>query len=250
MSIRAFLARAFRSRRPTLERAISAYAEGSKADAAVMFRALAEGGSAQAQLRLGQMYERGEGVLQSFVEATRWLRCAAEQASVPAMARLGEIYLTGLAAPETASPAALQQLQDKASGEASLLKRLYPKGLSVSQDLSEAAHWNSRAAAAGHEEAQARLGYQFATGLGLAKNLVEAERWFAASAEQGCAAGNNKTKVQRPHQSGSFFIFIFVASSMENRLPVPSPVPAFFRKDLTALQRALGLDDRSVDRRR
>jgi len=32
----------------------------------VLFRELAEGGSAHAQLRLAQMYETGEGVLQSF----------------------------------------------------------------------------------------------------------------------------------------------------------------------------------------
>ena len=28
--------------------------------------------STQAQLRLGQLYERGEGVLQNFAEAVRW----------------------------------------------------------------------------------------------------------------------------------------------------------------------------------
>ena len=69
-----------------------------------MLRTLAESGSKQAQLRLGELYERGEGVLQSFVEAVRWLRRAAEQGSVPAMRRLGEIYLTGMAAPDTATP--------------------------------------------------------------------------------------------------------------------------------------------------
>jgi TPR repeat protein len=83
----------------TLERAESTYAQGNKADAAALFRALAEGGNAQAQLRLAQLYEHGEGVLQNFVEAVRWFRSAAEQGLVPAMARLGEIYLTGMSAP-------------------------------------------------------------------------------------------------------------------------------------------------------
>ena len=49
------------------------------------------------------------------------------------MARLGEIYLTGMAAPDTATPAALLRLEES-PGEASLLKRLYPHGLSVRQD--------------------------------------------------------------------------------------------------------------------
>ena len=43
----------------------------------------------QARLRLAQLYERGEGVLQSFVEAVRWYKKAADDYCVPAMARLG-----------------------------------------------------------------------------------------------------------------------------------------------------------------
>ena len=134
-----------RKREPTLERAEQAYSEGRKSDAAALFRALAETGSAQAQLRLAQLYERGEGVLQNFVEAVRWFRSAAEQNSNPAVLRLGEIYLTGLSAPHTATPAALARLETE-GGEESLLKRLYPQGLSVSADPEQAAQWNSKAA--------------------------------------------------------------------------------------------------------
>jgi len=112
LGIRSFLSKVASSKRePTLEHAESAYAKGRKADAAAMWRALAEGGSEPAQLRLGQIYERGEGVLQNFVEAARWFRSAAEQGSVIAQARLGEMYLTGMAAPDTATPAALQRLE-------------------------------------------------------------------------------------------------------------------------------------------
>ena len=189
MSIRSFLSKVSPLKlAPTLERAEKAYTQGRKADAAAMFHALAQGGSAPAQLRLGNLYERGEGVLQSFVEATRCYRSAAEQGSVPAMDRLGEIYLTGMAAPQTATPAALHHIEERASEE-SLLKRLYPQGLAVPQDLAQAADWNSRAAHAGHAAAQARLAYQFASGLGQTRDLVEAERWFAAAADQGHPAG-------------------------------------------------------------
>jgi len=165
-----------------------AYSQGRKADAAVLFRELAEGGSVLAMLRLGELYERGEGVLQSFVEAVRWLKSAAEQGSVPAMARLGEIFLSGMAAPETATPAALVRLEEDPSQE-SLLKRLYPQGLAVPQDPAQAAHWNLRAALTGDAPAQARLGYQYASGLGQPCDLIEAERWFAAAANQGNSAG-------------------------------------------------------------
>jgi len=100
VSIRSFLSKTSPFKRaPTLERAEQAYASGNFADAAGLFRALADANSMQAQLRLAQLYERGEGLLQSYVEAVRWLRVAAEQGCVPAMARLGEIFLTGMAAP-------------------------------------------------------------------------------------------------------------------------------------------------------
>jgi len=74
----------------TLERAEELCSKAQHADAAAVFRALAEQNDLQAQWRLGQLYERGEGVLQSFVEAANWFRRAAEQGSAPAMARLGE----------------------------------------------------------------------------------------------------------------------------------------------------------------
>src|SRR5690242_18120400 len=122
---------------------------------------LAERRVVQAQLRLAQLYERGEGVLQNFVEAVRWYRRAADDYCVPAMARLGEIYLTGMAAPGTATPAALVRIEGK-EDDKSLLRSLYPQGLSIPQNLEEAALWNARAADTGDAASQARLGYQYA----------------------------------------------------------------------------------------
>ncbi len=64
----------------TLERAEELYSKARHADAAVLFRTLAEQNDVQAQWRLGQLYERGEGVLQSFVEAANWFQRAAQRA--------------------------------------------------------------------------------------------------------------------------------------------------------------------------
>src|SRR5215472_2798008 len=189
MSIRSALSTLFRRKRaPTMERAEQAYAKERRTDAAAMFRELAEQDHTGAQLRLAQLYERGEGVLQSFVQAVRWYHRAADHDSVPAMARLGEIYLTGRTPPRTATPAALARIGESGD-QASLLKRLYPQGLAVAQDLEQAAHWNSRAAQAGDAAAQARLGHQCASGLGVGRDLAAAERLFAAAAAQGHVAG-------------------------------------------------------------
>ena len=112
MSVSSFLSRTFSGKREsTLVRAERAFAEERFADAGVLFRESAETGNVAGQLRLAQLYEHGQGVLQSFIEAVRWFRAAGEQGSVAAQARLGEIYLTGLAAPATATPSALARIE-------------------------------------------------------------------------------------------------------------------------------------------
>ena len=175
-------------RKPTLDQAEEEYSAGRQSDAASLFRTLAEQGSAQARLRLAQMYERGEGVLQNFVESVRLFRAAAEQGSVPAMARLGEIYLIGRSPAQTATPAALERLEKDENNE-SLLRRLYPEGLAVAANPEEAAVWNRKAAETGDAPAQARLGYQYAIGLGVEHDLQTAEQWFTAAAKQENPAG-------------------------------------------------------------
>src|SRR5215469_395921 len=170
------------------ERAERAHAEQRYADAAALYRTMAEAGDAAAQVRLAQLYEHGQGVLQSFVAAARWYREAAKLGSVPAAARLGEIYLTGLEPPPTASASAVARIH-ASEGEASLLTRMFPEGLAVPRDTAQAAEWNRTAAEAGDAGAQARLGYQYAAQLGVARDLALAEHWFSAAAAQNHISG-------------------------------------------------------------
>jgi TPR repeat protein len=158
LSNRSIFGSLFRGK-PSLERADQEYARGRAADAATVWQQLAQQGDAQAQLRLAQSYERGDGVAQSVVEAEHWYRIAAEQDSMAAQAWLGEIYLTGAAAP------------------------------AFTQDLEKAADWNHRAARAGDAAAQSRLAHQYASGLGLKRDLAAAKHWYEAAADQGDLAG-------------------------------------------------------------
>ena len=95
---------------------------------------MGEQGDPFAQYRLGDMYERGVGVPQSFVEARSWHRKAAEQGHIEAAYRLGYLY--------------------------------YVKGSDFTvysetrtEDLNEAIDWFRKAAEQGHADAQYRLGY-------------------------------------------------------------------------------------------
>jgi hypothetical protein len=79
VSIRSIFSRLFGGESArNAESASEAYAQGRQAEAAALWRLLAEGGDLPAQLQLAQLYERGDGVLQNFVEAERWYRSAAE----------------------------------------------------------------------------------------------------------------------------------------------------------------------------
>lgn len=160
------------ARRARAEREI---ARGDTVRGAALLRTLAEAGDGDAQCRLAELYERGQGVVQSFVEALRWYRAAAAQGLPAAQSRLGDIFLIGRTPPGSVTASAAACLAE-AGGRDSVLRRLFPDGLAVPQDAEEAARWNRLAAMAGDASAQARLAYQYAAGLGLERNPIEAER--------------------------------------------------------------------------
>ncbi len=59
------------------------------------FAILAEGGHAQAQLRLGMLYHQGKVVAADHEIAARWYRAAADQGLAEAQFNLGNLYLLG-----------------------------------------------------------------------------------------------------------------------------------------------------------
>ena len=155
-------------------------ARGAFVKAAPLWRELAGLGDLEACHVLAERYEAGKGVVQNFVEATRWFQTAAEGGLVQAQAKLGEIYFHGRDAPAGVSPDATP---------AATLERLFPGGLTVPQDFRKAAHWNLMAADADDTAAQVRWAYQCAAGLGLRQDYPEAELWFAAAADKGHEGG-------------------------------------------------------------
>lgn len=64
----------------------SHYASNNKAAALASWRAVAERGNAEAQLRVGLLYESGEGTGQDMIEAYRWLKLSASQGQPQAVA--------------------------------------------------------------------------------------------------------------------------------------------------------------------
>src|SRR5450759_299058 len=75
------------------------YDAGDYEKAATLFRPLAEQGNADAQLKLGVMYDHGEGVRQDYKGAVKWFRLAADQGNADAQFYLGVMYDNGQGVP-------------------------------------------------------------------------------------------------------------------------------------------------------
>jgi len=136
-----------------LEEATTAYERGDYAEALKLFRPLAEQGSAEAQLVLGNMHAYGVGVEQDDVEAVKWWRRAAEQGLPTAQDIIGYLYDFGLA------------------------------GLPL--DDAEAFKWYQRAAENGDASAQFNLGVMLSEGHGATRDATLAHMWLSLAAAQG-----------------------------------------------------------------
>lgn len=80
---------------PQLEAGLKALERKHYATALRSFTDLANAGEPRAQNNMGIMYERGLGVLQSYVEAMNWYRRAADQSLPEAQFNVGSLYHNG-----------------------------------------------------------------------------------------------------------------------------------------------------------
>ena len=148
---------------------ISGWAENNKIESySAGLIEKAEAGDSDAQLRLGNIYEEGEGVAKSFAEAAEWYGKAVEKGNVQAKF---------------------------------FLARLYYNGNGVEKKIEEAKKLWQEGAQAGDMRCQYALGMFFQEQAGVIvsiagekkilpspeshKNLAEAEKWYSKAAKQG-----------------------------------------------------------------
>ncbi|MBF0110801.1 MAG: tetratricopeptide repeat protein [Magnetococcales bacterium] len=112
----------------------------------------AEGGDAEAQFRLGNMYYLGTGDKGDAAQARHWFEKAAAQDHVEAQASLGIL--------------------------------LY-MGARKEQDIVQAVAWFRKAAGHGHPGACKHLGILYDTGQGVAQDPTEAAKWYGLAAAGG-----------------------------------------------------------------
>jgi TPR repeat protein len=83
-----------------IEDAGAAYTKGDYTTTLRLLRPLAEQGDAVAQVNLGFMYEKGQGVPQDYAAAMSWYRRPAEQGDALAQHNLGLMYANGRGVPQ------------------------------------------------------------------------------------------------------------------------------------------------------
>lgn len=145
-----------------LDEGLAALSKRDYAAAAKELLPLAERGNAEAQYRIGRMYEYGAGFPADKAQAFGWYRKAADQGHASAQQELGAIY---------------------ASGDG------------VAQDDAQAVAWFQKSAALGNSAAQFNLGLMIAKGTGIRRDDAQALVWFRKSAAQGFAPAQFKLGV-------------------------------------------------------
>ncbi|KAG0236810.1 hypothetical protein BGW42_002678 [Actinomortierella wolfii] len=163
-------------------------------DSAWWYRQAAERGNATAQLMLGEMHEKGQGVDASDVEAATWYRSAAVHGVVKAQAKLGGMYEEGRGVQQDDVEAFIWYRMAAGQGQNDAQIKVgawYSLGRGVDQSDVEAAKWYTKAAEQGDTDAQTILGWMYQEGRGVEQSDVEAVKWYTKSAKQGVADAQN-----------------------------------------------------------
>jgi localization factor PodJL len=133
--------------------ALTAFRGGDNEAGLRDLRLAADGGHAQAQLYLADLYDKGRGGLERDpAQARRWTASAAALGNRTAMHNLAMAFVEGEGGPT---------------------------------DFNAAAQWFRRAADQGLTDSQYNLGYLFEQGRGVAANPAEAYKWYLIAARLG-----------------------------------------------------------------
>jgi localization factor PodJL len=152
--------------------------------------ALANSGSAKAQVLLGPQYLDGGAAAVNEAEAAKWLERAARQGEALAAYRLGTLYERGHGVPlDMAKAVEWYEMAARAGNRKAMynLAVAYAQGTGVEKNLSIAAQWFARAAKLGMPDSQFNLGVLYERGMGVPQSLTEAYKWYSIAATQGDA---------------------------------------------------------------
>jgi uncharacterized protein len=150
---------------------------------------LAQQGNTTAEICVADFYRLGFGVRQDNLAAVSWLRKAADAGNAQAQYRLGDLYNRGELGLRHDNSEALKWFRKSADqgnvyGQLSL-GLMFSDDNSTSKNYTEAVKWLQKAADQGHPSAQGVLGLMYADGKGLDKDDIEAYKWMSLGIAHG-----------------------------------------------------------------
>ena len=172
-------------------RGLEAYEREDFVTAFDLWSGAARNGGPEAQYRLGQLYQRGQGVIANLPDAVLWYCRAAEQGHAEAQYQLSLVYQRGYGGQTglwRVVPGGGRERQAHRRTRPCFALPCFPNGLTIERDET-ALRWSLAAAQHGHAEAQANTGQMYARGIGCEPDYAEAGHWYGRAAEQGNAAG-------------------------------------------------------------
>lgn len=147
-------------------------------------------GDVEIQRYLGSVYTSGrEGVIPDLSVAAEWYTMAALRGDSDSQIKLADMYIKGEGVGKDVEKA-IVYLEKAAKGlgravdAQMILGSMYYKGEEVYKNDEKALLWFIKAAKSGKVQAQSMLGLIYSTSEGLV-NLQEAARWYEMAAEQG-----------------------------------------------------------------
>jgi hypothetical protein len=150
----------------------------------------ADGGDADAQMKLGAAYANGRSVKQDYETAASYYRLAADQGHAGAQIALGELYEAGQGVPRDETEAARWYRRAAEQGHAAgqyAFAVMCLVGTGVPKDDAEALKWYRQSADQGYALALFHLGMRYKKGQGVAAEPAEAYKWLTLAAERGVA---------------------------------------------------------------
>ena len=171
-----------------LDEGLNALHRNDFAAAAKELRPLAERGDAEAQYRIGLMYEYGKGYPQDKTQGIVWFKKAAAQNHADAQTELGIIYAIGDGVKQDDALAVAWLQKGATQGNATAQYNLglwYAKGQGVKLDNAKAIEWWRKAGAQGMTVAQWKLGVAYENGEGVNKDALLAYVNYAIAARGG-----------------------------------------------------------------
>jgi TPR repeat protein len=164
---------------------MQAYNRGDVATAFRLLRQAADAGDSEAQVNLGYLYARGHGVREDQAEALRLYELAAKAGSSEGMNAIGYKYLWGTGVKRDPKQAAYWFCESVVRGNPRAMNNLALM-LATGEphhDEPEARNLWEQAAKLGHVNAMNNLGLSYVNGR--ERNLQKADEWMTRAAQAG-----------------------------------------------------------------